>query len=148
MRSFRYKKIIKMAMINMQIMRYINLLNKISRVKTRKCFIYNNIIIFAVPSRLVSKSIGPAGKNVKLIQEKLGKRIKVIKEAEGIGDVERFVEDIVEPVTFVSLEVKGDGVIITAGIRSKAALLGRNKRRLAELSKIIEDYFGKELRIT
>ena len=128
-------------------MRYINLLAGISKVKTRRCFIYNNLIIFAVPSRLVSKAIGPKGKNIREIQEKLGKRIKIIKEAEGIDDVERFVEDIVNPITFVSLEVREGEIILTAGMRSKAALLGRNKRRLAELSKIIEDNFGKDLRI-
>ena len=136
-----------MATINMQIMRYINLLNKIARVKIRKCFVYNNTIIFAVPAGLMSKAIGPKGKNVRALQERLGKRIKVIKEAEEIDDAERFVEDIVEPVTFVSLEVKDNKIIITAGTRSKAALLGRNKRRLAELSRIVEDYFGKELKI-
>ena len=131
----------------MQIMRYINLLNKIARVKIKKCFIYNNTIIFAVPAGLMSRAIGPKGKNIRALQEMLGKRIKVIKEAENLGDAGRFVGDIVDPVTFVSLEVKDDKIILTAGTRSKAALLGRNKRRLAELSIIIEDYFGKELKI-
>ena len=134
-------------MINMQIMRYINLLSKISKVKTNKCFLYNNMIIFAVPSALVSKAIGPGGKNIRVMQEQLGKKIKVIKDSNGVEDMERFVSNIVEPVTFVSLEIKNDKVIITAGVRSKAALLGRNKRRLLELKKIIEDNFGKELRI-
>jgi NusA-like KH domain protein len=136
-----------MATINMQIMRYINLLNSVSNVKTRRCFIYNNAIIFAVPSKLVSKAIGPRGKNIKELQEKLGKKIKIIKESNGTEDAERFVKDIVEPVTFVSLEVREDGIVLTAGSRSKAALLGRNKRRLAELSQILEDNFGKELKI-
>ena len=136
-----------MATINMQTIRYINLLARISQVKTRKCFVYNNVIIFAVPSALMSKAIGSKGKNIREMQERLGKKIKIIRESDGISDLERFVEDIVEPVTFVSLEVKGDEIIITAGTRSKAALLGRNKRRLAELRIIIEDYFGKELRI-
>ena len=136
-----------MTIIDMQLMRYINLLHQISRVKTRKCFFYNNIIIFAVPSRFVSQAIGPQGRNVRFMQEKLGKKIKIIRDANGIEDAERFVEDIVEPLTFVSLEVKENEIIITAGIRSKAALLGRNKRRLIELSQILEDNFGKELKI-
>ena len=136
-----------MATIDMQTMRYINLLNKVSNIKTRKCFIYNNTIIFAVPSKLVSKAIGPNGKNVRFLQEKLGKKIKIIKDANNIEEATRFVEDIVDPVSFVSLEIKEGNIIITAGIRSKAALLGRNKRRYIELSKILEDNFGKELKI-
>ena len=131
----------------MQLMRYINLLSKIAKVQTRKCFIYNNMIIFAVPAMLLSKTIGPKGKNVREIQQKLGKRVKIIREAENIWDAERFVEDIVEPVAFVSLEVREGEIIITAGTRNKAALLGRNKRRYIELSQIIEDNFGKVLKI-
>lgn len=133
--------------INMQTMRYINFLNKISNVKTRKCFIYNNVIIFAVPAGMMSKAIGPGGSNIKAMKQKLGKKIKIIRDAESIGEVERFIEDVVDPVTFVSLDVKGDEIILTAGTRSKAALLGRNKRRLIELKEIIEDNFGKELKI-
>ena len=72
---------------------------------------------------------------------------KIIKDAQGKDDIERFVEEIVSPVTFVSLELKDGVFILTAGTRSKAALLGRNKRRLLELAKIIDYNFGKDLRI-
>ena len=131
----------------MQTMRYINLLNSVSKIHTRKCFVYNNVIIFVVPSKLLSKAIGPSGKNIKIIKERLGKRIRIIKEARKIEEAERFVGDIVSPVDFVSLEVKDDLFILTAGPRNKAALIGRNKRRLIELDKILEDNFGKELKI-
>jgi len=136
-----------MAMINMQTMRYINLLNTVAHVKTKKCFVYNNVIIFAVPSVLLSKTIGPGGRNVKEISQRLGKKVKIIKEAQGVEDAARFVEDIVEPVTFVSLETKPEEIVITAGSRNKAALLGRNKRRFLELAQIVQDYFGKMLKI-
>ena len=127
--------------------RYINLLNRVAKIKTKRCFIYNNTVIFAVPSELVSRAIGPNGRNVREIQEKSGRRIRIIKDADGLSDAERFVEDIVEPIAFVSIEVKDNKIILTAGTRSKAALLGRNKRRSEELYKIVEETFGKELRI-
>lgn len=131
----------------MQTMRYINLLNSVSKIHTRKCFVYNNVIIFAVPAKLLSKAIGSEGKNVRTLKERLGKRIRIIKDVRGIEEAERFVKDIVSPVDFVSLEVKDGLFILTAGPRNKAALIGRNKRRLIELNKILEDNFGKELKI-
>jgi transcription antitermination factor NusA-like protein len=136
-----------MATIDMQTMRYINLLNRVANIKTRKCFVYNNVIIFAVPAKEVSKAIGPGAKNVREMQERLGKKVRIIREAKSVEDAERFVEDVVSPVSFVSLEIKDNMFILTAGVRSKAALLGRNKRRLIELNRIMEDYFGKELKI-
>jgi NusA-like KH domain protein len=132
--------------IDMQDMRYLNLFEKITRVSTRFCFKYNEAIVFCVPKNLVSRAIGEKGINVKKMNEILGKRIKVIPQPLGISDAKKFFELIVSPVTFKDLEVN-DEIILTAGSQSKAALIGRNKRRLLELQKISKDYFGKELKI-
>lgn len=128
-------------------MRYINLLDRIAHVKTHRCFLYNNTIVFAVPAPLMSKAVGINGKNVRMIQDTLGRRIKIVKDANGLEDVERFMRDIVDPVGFKSAEVMGDEVVITAGSQYKAALIGRNRGRLIELSQIIHDSFGKQVRI-
>lgn len=136
-----------MAIIDMQTMRYINLLDKTSRVKTRKCFLYNNAIIFAVPRMFMRQAIGTNAEHIHVLQEKLGKRIRVIEEARGIEDAERFIADIVAPVTFHSLELKEGVLVLTAGMQSKAALIGRNRRREAELQQIVKDTFGLEMKI-
>jgi transcription antitermination factor NusA-like protein len=129
-------------------MRYINLLDKMSNVKTTKCFIYNNTIIFAVPKFLISKAIGNGASNLRIIQEKIGKKIKIIEEPDGDKDSERFVSDIVSPYKFKSIEIKDGAFVVNAGgTQAKAMLIGRNKVRLDELDKIIKDVYGLELRI-
>lgn len=137
-----------MATINMQMMRYINLLDRISSVKTRKCFIYNNTIFFAVPQNMVSRAIGPNAAYVRELQEKLGRRIRIISEPQGINDASKFIGMIVAPIRFKSLELSLDGFVITAGSsQTKATLLGRNKKRLEELKQIVEDNFHVGLKI-
>ena len=136
-----------MKTIDMQDIRHLNLFGKITQVRTRFCFNYNNLIIFCVPKNLVSRAIGENGRNIKRINEILSKKVKVVSKPEGIHEIKRFVEAIVSPVTFKDLEVKDNEIILTAGFQSKAALIGRNRRRLHELQKILKDYFGKELRI-
>lgn len=136
------------AVIDMQAMRYINLLDKVSRVKTRHCFIYNNAIFFAVNKNQVSQAIGPSAVNIKKIQESLGVRVKIIKESEGAQDVKRFVEDIVAPITPKEIEIKEGAVVISAGnMQNKASLIGRDKRRLEEMKKIVHDNFNLDLKI-
>ena len=136
-----------MNIIDMKLMRYINLLDRISRVKTRKCFVYNNIIVFAVPREMMSQAIGPGASNIMRIQEQLGKRVKIVLEPRGIEDAQNFVREIVSPVRFKSLELKEGILILNAGSTSKAALIGRNKKRLEELSEIIMNNFGLNLKI-
>lgn len=136
-----------MSTINMQTMRYINLLDRISRVKTHRCFVYNNMIIFAVPGSLISKAVGTNGKNVRELQDALGRKIKIVREAVDDSHIEKFLRDVVEPVTFKSVELKDNEVILTAGSMHKASLIGRNRARLNELAQIVEDTFGKQLKI-
>ena len=137
-----------MAIIDMQTMRYINLLDRASSVKTKRCFIYNNTIFFAVPKDLVSKAIGPAAFNVKRIQENLGKKVRIIEEPQGLKDAMSFLKDIISPNRFKLLEVKENCFIITAGNnQNKAILMGRNKRRLEELQKIVHDIYEMDLKI-
>lgn len=133
--------------IDMQDMRYLNLFAKITRVSTRFCFKYNEAIVFCVPKQLVSKSIGEGGKNIKQMNEILRKRIKVVPIPDGIQNAKIFISAIVSPVIFKDLEISDNEIKLTAGIQSKAALIGRNKRRLLEMQKIVKDFFGKEFRI-
>ncbi len=133
--------------IDMQDMRYLNLFGKTTKIATRFCFKYNEAIIFCVPKNLVSRAIGEEGRNVKKISEILRKKIKIIPSPRGIQDARIFIEAVVSPVTFKDFEVKDNEIIITAGTGSKAALIGRNKRRLLELQRVVKDFFGKELKI-
>ncbi|MEK6843822.1 MAG: hypothetical protein AABX83_00175 [Nanoarchaeota archaeon] len=137
-----------MTTINMQTLVYINLLDKASHVKTKQCFVYNNTIFFAVPKQLVSQAIGPNASYVKKIRDNLGKKVKIISAPEGPEEMQKFIEDIVSPTKFKSLEIRDNTVIITAGSnQNKASLIGRNRRRFSEMHKVIHDIFNMDLRI-
>jgi len=133
--------------IDMQSMRYLNLFGKITRVSTRYCFKYNETLVFCVPKRLVSKAVGENGKNIKELNKILRKKIKVIPAPKGIQDIKDFISAIVSPVTFKDLEVTADEIVLNAGSQSKAALIGRNKRRLLEMQKIANNFFKRDFRI-
>ncbi len=128
--------------IDMQVMRYINLFEKVCRVSTTSCFVYNNTIIFAVPSSQVFRAVGKNGVNMKKLSEILRKKIKVVKKPEGIESIEEFVKEIVDPVDFNKIEVKDGVVILTAGRQYKAALIGRNRVREQELEDILKKTFS------
>lgn len=131
----------------MQDIRYLNLFERITRISTRFCFKYNETLIFCVPRQLISKAVGEDGRNIREMSGILRKRIKVIAVPESIKDAKIFVRDIVSPATFRDLEIKPEEIILNAGSQSKATLIGRNKRRLFEMQKIIKDFFGREFRI-
>lgn len=133
--------------IDMRDMRYLNLFGRITRVQTKYCFMYNNVVVFAVPKMLISKALGKDAQNLKKMSDIIRKRVRVVAVPESIADAKSFIAAVVSPVTFKDLEIKDDEVILTAGSQSKAALIGRNKRRLLEMQEIVKGFFGKEFRI-
>lgn len=133
--------------LDMKDLRYLNLFQKITKIRTHYCFEYNNVIIFCVPRELVSKAIGSEAKNLRRISEIIKKRVKVIAIPKNSNDIKKFIELVVSPVTFKDLEILENEIILNAGTQSKAALIGREKRRLIEMQRITKDFFKKDFRI-
>ena len=135
--------------LDMKDIRYINLFGQITGVNTRYCFFYNEFIVFGVPKKLISKAIGKEACNIRKMSETLGRKIKVVGNPndDSKESIREFVRKIVSPVEFKDLEVTDEEIILTAGNQSKAALIGRNRRRETELKEIVKDYFKKDLRI-
>ncbi len=134
--------------LDMKFIRYLNLFEKITKIRSQHCFLYNSGIIFLVPERMIARALGESGRNIKKISETLDRKIKVIAIPSGVEEIEKFVTAIIYPIKFKSIEVKDNSVVISAGMQSRATLIGRNKTRLNEMKNILKEYFGvKELRI-
>jgi len=131
----------------MRDLRYLNLFERITNIRTRYCFEYNNTIIFCIPGKLISKALGPNARNIRRISEILRKRVKIIFLPRNLSDARNFIGSIVSPVMFKDLEITPEEIILTAGSQSKAALIGRNRRRLLEMQKIVRNFFKRDFKI-
>ena len=127
--------------IDMQLMRYINLFERVSHVTTNKCFVYNNTIFFVVPKSLVSQAIGHDAENARKMSEILGKKIRVIALEE---EIDKFIVGIIEPYEFVKVETKDNLIILTANKQNKAGIIGRGRIREQELEDVLKKFFGIE----
>ncbi len=128
--------------LDMKAIQNMNLFEKITGVKSRCCFTYNNTIIFVVPKHFMSKALGNNAANISNIGNRLNKKIRVIADPQGKHDLEGFVQAIIYPHDFKNILLENDELVIFSLPRTKAALIGRNKSRIEELSNILEQFFG------
>ena len=134
--------------LDMRFIRYVNLFNNITRVRTKHCFEYNNTIIFVVPRKFVSNALGPGNSNLEKLNRIIGKKIKVIAEPKGKEDLESFISIITRPIRFKGIEIKDNEIVIIANSQNKASLIGKGKLRIDEMENILDQYFGiKKVRI-
>jgi len=134
--------------IDMRDLRYLNLFQKITGIRTRHIFHYNDMIYFAVPKNLLSKALGRDVENLRRMSSMIKQRIRVVPVPKAIQHAKDFIKAVVEPVQFKEIELTATEIIITGGsTQNKAGLLGRNKKRLEDMKKIIRDYFAREYRV-
>jgi len=125
----------------------INLFSRITGVSSKNCFNYSNSLIFVVDGQDLNRALGPGGENIRRVGNYLKRKIKIIREPDK-EDLEKFIRFIVYPLKFKRLSVENGKVAISAGVQSKAPLIGRDHARLNELTSIVKQYFDiKEIRI-
>ena len=133
--------------IDMKGIMHLNLFNRITRIQTRYCFSYNEILMFCVPKYDLPRALGRNGENLKRMSDILKKRIRIIPIPRGLQDAKSFIQLVIAPVGFKDIEVGNGEIIVNAGSENKAALLGRNKRRLLEMKEIVKDFFKAEYKV-
>lgn len=140
---------------DMQFIRYMNLFTKVTRVESKHCFAYNNMLVFSVDARDVERALGRNNENLKRLSDILGKRTRVVGEPMGMKDLNKFVKIIVYPIEFEKVEIidnpetkEKEAIVSSSGRESKAMLIGRDRLREKELREILEQYFEvKTIRI-
>jgi len=134
--------------IDMKDMRHLNLFEKITHVRTRFCFEYNDNIMFCVPRFKLAQALGRNGENLRKISDIVKKRIRIVVCPNSIEDAKRFIESIISPASFKDIEITEQEIIISAGsVQNKATLFGRHKKRFIEMKRIINDFFDREYRV-
>jgi len=66
--------------LDMQFIRYVNLFNNITKIKTNHCFEYNNTIVFVVPKEFVMRAIGNGNMNLERLSSVIGRKVKIISD--------------------------------------------------------------------
>ena len=133
--------------IDMQGLRHLNLFRKITNIQTRYCFLYNEILIFCVPRADIPQALGRNGENLRKMSDILRRRVRIIPIPKGIENSKQFIQSVIAPVTFKEIEITPTEIIVNAGSENKAALLGRNKRRINEMKVIVKDFFKVDYKI-
>ena len=123
------------------VMNYMKLFENITRAKLRDC-ISNEQLIFVVEENEIGKAIGKNGSNVRRLEGMLNKKIKIVEFS---PDVKQFIRNFVMPLQVNDITEEG-GVINIAGpdTKTKGLLIGRDRKNLDNLKKIVSRYFKVE----
>ncbi|MBS3163126.1 NusA-like transcription termination signal-binding factor [Candidatus Woesearchaeota archaeon] len=121
------------------LMGYRTIFENITRVSVKDCFLKDNLFIVIVKENEIGKAIGKGGSNIKELEKRFNKKIKIV---EFNKDIIKFTQNIINPIKASNIVL--DNKIITislSGMKEKGQVIGRDSRNLNELKDIISLYF-------
>ena len=120
-------------------MKYMALFEKITRIPLKDCIIDEDQVTFIIKSENIAKAVGKNGSNVKFLERKLEKKIRIVKFND---DCIQFIQNLIYPLTKLKIEKEKDKIIITGeDTKTKALLIGRNSQNLRKIESIIKRFF-------
>jgi len=132
--------------IDIKAMQYITLFEEVTRVTAKDCVLRDDQIIFIVNMGDVGTAVGPKGLNVKKLEQKLKKKIKIIGYSDDLND---FIRSMVAPLQLEEINENNGVVELTAkDLKTRGLLIGRNASILRGYESIVQRFFPiKELKV-
>ena len=117
-----------------------NALEKVTGVSAKDCLVEGQLVTFLVPHGLVGKAIGKQAVNVKMLEQRLNKRIEIVGYFE---KPEEIFSNSLE-VNFTSAKTNNGRIVISLDQAGKAKAF-KNNSRIKRLKELITRNFGLEL---
>jgi len=110
-----------------------------TNASVKDCFLTNNLLLIIVNENNIAKAIGRGGSNIKHLEQKLNKKIKIV---EFNSNLSQFIRNLVNPIKVNDVKIENNMVQISVnGVREKAQLIGRDSKNIHELKEIVSLYF-------
>ncbi len=129
---------------DISLMKYMSLFEQVTRAQVKDCFVdaHLSLLTFVVQPGQIGKAVGKKGSNVRLIENKLKRKIRVVEfHPDKIG----FIKNMIMPLR-VDEAREEDGVIFleSKDVKTKSLLIGRSAQNLRNLEENVRRYFDVE----
>ncbi len=131
---------------DLKLIKVISLFESLTKTALKDCFESKELMYFVVEPENMGKAIGKNGKNAKLLERLLQRRIRILEYS---SDVATFIKNLIYPIPAKQIDVSDGKIIITGqDTKSKAMLIGRNSTNINSYKDIITRYFDiKDIRV-
>jgi N utilization substance protein A len=122
--------------LDMESIKLINFFENFTKVKVKDCLIKDNFVYFITEKNQAQFAIGKNGVNVKRLERKLGKNIKVFEYSD---DLVEFVKNIIPKANLINIKNENNEVIVEIKLSKadKPIVIGRDGKNLNIIKEIL-----------
>jgi transcription termination/antitermination protein NusA len=133
-----------MIQLDMRIIGFINVFEKITRAGVKDCFEEGDSLIFVVQPGEARRAVGEGGKNLVRLSKLMKKEVKVIQFSKS---PDKFLSNLLYPLR-PELEVKEGFLVIKAkDAKEKGRIFGRERSNLKRIQTLMDRYFAVAIKV-
>lgn len=121
---------------------------RITHARVQETFEHQNKLVVVVGRGDAKKCVGPEGKTLRIAEQKLGRRFKII---EMHPEMLTFIRNAMLPLRATKIEETGDGVVTVTGPdeKTRGLMIGAKAQNLRFTEKVVQRYFPqlKEIKV-
>jgi len=129
--------------INLEQIQQINLFEKLTKARVKELITSNDSYIFIVEQGDINKALGKQAINIKKLSFMLRKKIKIVEFSQ---DIIKFTNNLFYPLK-PEISLHENTIEISSDTKTKALLIGRDRRNFNIYSKLLKEYFKMDLHI-
>lgn len=130
-----------------ELIRKINLFEKITGSKIKGAFTFRDKLTFMVENGQLGKALGKNKQKLFKLEKLLNQQIRII---EFDDDMLQFIQNVIAPLRVVKISEE-DGIVTIVGpdTKTKGLMIGSKAKNLRETEKIVQKYFPelKEIKV-
>ncbi|MEK6862861.1 MAG: NusA-like transcription termination signal-binding factor [Nanoarchaeota archaeon] len=131
-------------LLNKDKIQKINLFENLTNSKVKNILDEERLIVIVEHGEL-GKAIGKKGKNIKMVENIMHKKLKIV---EFNDDPIKFVSNFIYPIKVNEITLNDDVIEIKERDRkTKGLLIGRERKNLNELNDLVKNYFNLKIKI-
>jgi len=120
-------------------LKIMTLFERITRARIKDVIIEDAMMYFVVQPGEMAKAIGKQGANIKKLQTKFQKKIRIV-EYNILPEL--FLVNLIKPLKVENSMLEGKKIVlISAETSTKGKIIGRNRSNLNKYLKIVKRYF-------
>ncbi|MEK6841061.1 MAG: NusA-like transcription termination signal-binding factor [Nanoarchaeota archaeon] len=131
-------------LLNKDKIQKINLFENLTNSKVKNILDEERLIVIVEHGEL-GKAIGKKGKNIKMVENIMHKKLKIVEFS---NDPIKFVSNFIYPIKVNEITLNDDVIEIKERDRkTKGLLIGRERKNLNELNDLVKNYFNLKIKI-
>ncbi len=135
----------KRVKLNPELFAFSSIVERMTRAKVKDCYDDETTLFVIVFPGNLRKAIGKGGENIRKLQAKFSRRIKIVEFSQ---DPTQFVQRYIYPLKVEEIRIGEDEIIIKDSNRkTKSLLIGRDAKNLRFLNDIVSRYYNLEVKI-